>query len=419
MLNVAKDAQFFVLICIRRAYICWKMNDDIELARQYAIHQSEEAFETLVSRYIGLVHSSALRQVRDPQLAEEITQTVFIVLARKAGSLGSNTILPGWLYKTTRYVSSASLKMQHRRERREQEAQMETIIPESEADSIWEQVAPILDEAMTQLRDKDRDAIVLRFFQNKSLREVGAVFGVNEYAAQKRVARGLERLRAFFEKRGISTGTGTISESIATHSIQPAPAVLAKSIMAAAVTKGIVSSASTLTLMKGVLKIMASSKTKTAILTSVIVLLVAGTGAVAITEIQKQRPKPQSQQRLTKLSPVIKISPNGSMQVLSASQMAEVGQSNSSSNPHGHAVFSVNFKRGSSHEDIIQQLNQMHATILSESPELLRAQLEKRPQMKATPPELDLSFTNGKLAKLTLVLSKTNATASSLAQGQQ
>lgn len=265
------------------------MNDDIELARRYAIHQSEEAFETLVSRYIGLVHSSALRQVRDPQLAEEITQTVFTILARKAGSLGSKTILPGWLYKTTRYVSSASLKMQRRRERREQEAQMETMIPEPEVDSIWEQVAPILDEAMAQLRDKDRDAIVLRFFQNKSLREVGAVFGVNEYAAQKRVARGLEKLRTFFEKRGVSTSTGAISGTIVTHSIQAAPAMLTKSITVVAVTKGIASSASTLTLMKGALKIMAWTKVKTGIAAGIVILVVAGTTVATIQHVDHKR----------------------------------------------------------------------------------------------------------------------------------
>jgi len=92
------------------------MNDDMALVQEYAAQNSEEAFATLVSRHVNLVHSAALRQVRDPHLAEEITQTVFIILARKAGSLGSKTILPGWLYRTANYVSAAALKMQHRRE---------------------------------------------------------------------------------------------------------------------------------------------------------------------------------------------------------------------------------------------------------------------------------------------------------------
>ena len=399
------------------------MNNDIELARQYAVHQSEEAFETLVSRYLGLVHSSALRQVRDPQLAEEITQTVFIILARKAGSLGSKTILPGWLYKTTRYVASAALKMQHRRERREQEAHMQTADQEPETDSVWQQLSPLLDEAMTQLRDKDRDVIVLRFFQNKSLREVGATFGMNEYAAQKRVARGLEKLRAFFEGHGISTSTGAISGVIGMHSIQPASAMLAKSVMAAAFTKGMVSSVSTLTLMKGALKIMAWTKTKTAIITGAVVLLVAGTGAVALKEIQQQKHKSQPQQHLTRLSPVIgniiKISPDGSESVISPSQLKAMSQSSQSNQPgrsYGHAV---SFHTGSSRDDVMRQLDQMHYTILEDSPDKVRAKPEKPPTLNGKALEMDFRFTNGKLTRTTIVISKaTNAPAAPLAQVQ-
>src|SRR4029077_12267285 len=100
------------------ACIRWMLDNDMDLVRQYAASQSEEAFETLVSRHVSLVHSAALRQARNPNLAEEITQTVFIILARKAGSLSPKTILPGWLYRTTRYVAAAAVKIQLRRERR-------------------------------------------------------------------------------------------------------------------------------------------------------------------------------------------------------------------------------------------------------------------------------------------------------------
>src|ERR1700743_226874 len=116
--------KYFVLIYVRRACIGWMMNEDMECVQYYVPCQSEQAFEALVSRHIGLVHSAALRQVGNPFLAEEITQTVFVILARKAGSLNRKTILPGWLYRTTRYVSAAALKIQRRRERREQEAHM-------------------------------------------------------------------------------------------------------------------------------------------------------------------------------------------------------------------------------------------------------------------------------------------------------
>src|SRR6202161_3596168 len=106
------------------------MSDDLTLLREYARRNSEAAFATLVSRHVNLVHSVALRQVRDPHLAEEITQAVFIILARKAGSLGPKTIVPGWLCRTARHVSSRALTMQHRRQNREQEAYMQSVLNE-------------------------------------------------------------------------------------------------------------------------------------------------------------------------------------------------------------------------------------------------------------------------------------------------
>jgi uncharacterized protein (TIGR03435 family) len=268
------------------------MNDDMELVREYAARQSEQAFETLVSRNVGLVHSAALRQLRDPHLAEEITQTVFIILARKAGSLNPKTILAGWLYRTTRYVSAAALKIQRRREHLEQEAQMEALTQETQTDPAWEQFSPLLDEAMANLRDKDRDAIVLRYFQNRSLRDVGAALGVDEYAAQKRVARALEKLRAFFVERGVDSTTATIGEAISANSIQVAPALLAKTATAAAIAKGAATSTSTLTLIKGALKIMAWTKAKAAIVVGAGVLLAAGTTTITVKEIQEHRTYP-------------------------------------------------------------------------------------------------------------------------------
>jgi len=263
------------------------LNDDMGLVREYAASQSEQAFETLVSRHVGLVHSAAMRQARDPHLAEDITQTVFILLARKAGSLNPKTILPGWLYRTTRYVSAAALKIQRRRERREQEAHMEAMIQETPVDSAWEQLAPALDEAMAELRDTDRDAIVLRYFQNRSLRDVGAVLGVDEYAAQKRVGRALEKLHRFFNKRGVSSTTAIIAGAISANSVQAAPVGLAKSVAAVAIAKGVAASSSTLTLIKGALKIMAWTKAKTAIVTGATVLL----AATVTTTVVVQHPR--------------------------------------------------------------------------------------------------------------------------------
>ena len=257
------------------------MNDDMALVREFTASQSEQAFETLVSRHVNLVYSAALRQARDPDLAQEITQAVFIILARKAGSLSPKTVLSGWLYRTARFAANDALKIQRRRQLREQEAFMEGVL-QNESDAAWEQLSPLLDEAMARLRDKDRDAIVLRFFENKNLKEVGAALGLEERAAQKRVARGLEKLRGFFAKRGVdSTATG-IAETISANSIQAAPVALAKTISAVAIIKGAAAGGSILALVKGALKIMAWTKAKTAIAAVALAVLAAGTTAPII-----------------------------------------------------------------------------------------------------------------------------------------
>jgi RNA polymerase sigma factor (sigma-70 family) len=208
------------------------MTDDMALLREYAQNHSEEAFASLVSRHVNLVYSVALRQVRDAHLVEEVTQAVFI-LARKAGSLDETTILSGWLCRTARYASADAIKIQRRRQHREQEAFMQSTLNESENDA-WLQIAPLLDTALAELGETDHNAIVLRFFEGKSMSEVGAALGASEDAAKKRVNRALEKLRKIFTKRGVNSTTATIAGAISTNSVQAAPATLVKTITAVA-----------------------------------------------------------------------------------------------------------------------------------------------------------------------------------------
>src|ERR1051326_8198554 len=147
------------------------MSDDMALVREFAASRSEAAFAALVQRHLGLVHSAALRQVGDAHLAEEIAQAVFIILARKAPALRPKTILSAWLYRTTRYAAADALKARRRRQAREQEAYMQSTLNQPDVDT-WAQVAPLLDDAMAQLGETDRAALVLRYFENKTMGEI-------------------------------------------------------------------------------------------------------------------------------------------------------------------------------------------------------------------------------------------------------
>src|SRR5271169_3348181 len=155
-------------------------NDDMALLREYARRNSEEAFATLVSRHLNLVYSVARRQVHDAHLAEEVTQAAFIILARKAASLNPKTILPAWLCRTAQYAAADALKTHRRRQRREQEMLMDTALNQAEPEeSAWADIAPLLDTAMGSLGQKDHCAIVLRFFEGRDLKQVGAALGVS------------------------------------------------------------------------------------------------------------------------------------------------------------------------------------------------------------------------------------------------
>src|SRR5712691_3060077 len=156
--------------------------NDLDLIRQYARQKSEEAFATLVRRHLNLVYSAALRQVRSPQLAEEVAQSVFTDLSRNAHKLKPDTIVTAWLYQVTRRTAIDVVRRESRRQFRERIAVEMTDMNSNSSE--WTQVEPLLDEAMEALEDTDRTAILLRYFENKSLRDVGQSLGTSEDAAQ-------------------------------------------------------------------------------------------------------------------------------------------------------------------------------------------------------------------------------------------
>ena len=260
-------------------------HNDHQLLAEFSRTESDAAFAALVARYVNLVYSTAFRFTGNTHQAEEITQAVFIILARKAEKLSPRVVLSGWLYQVARLTSANLMKREIRRQHREQEVYMQSALNEPN-DRAWQGIAPLLDEAMGRLCQTDRDAVVLRFFENKSSAEIGAALRMNEETARKRVNRALEKLRKFFTKRGVSSTTAIIAGAISANSVQAAPLTLAKVVTASAIVKGVAAKGSTLTLIKGALKIMAWTKAKTAIVAVVAIVLAAGTTHVVIKEIR-------------------------------------------------------------------------------------------------------------------------------------
>ena len=247
-------------------------SDDIRLLKQYADENSESAFAELVTRYVNLVYSAALRSVGHAHAAEEITQAVFIILARKAKSLGDKTVLSGWLYQTARLTAANYLRGEIRRQNREQEAYMQSILNEPESEA-WRQISPLLEDAMGRLGERDRNAIVLRFFENKSLGEVGVALGATEDAAKMRVNRALEKLRKFFAKRGGIFSAAAIAGAVSANSVQTAPAGLAAIISATALSGTTITTAAVLAATKAIAM---TTLQKTLVTTTLVVTVGAG-----------------------------------------------------------------------------------------------------------------------------------------------
>ncbi len=252
------------------------MTNDLDLLGQFTRDHSQDAFAALVGRHVNLVYSVALRQVRSPQLAEEVAQSVFIDLARNAGKLnnptGGTPILTAWLYQVTRRAAIDVVRRESRRQLREQIAvEMNTM---NATASDWMGIEPLLDDAMAALEETDRGAVLLRYFENKSLREVGEALGTSDDTAQKRVSRAVERLREFFTKRGVTVGASGLVIVISANAVQAAPVGLAITISTAAALTGTAVSTSTVI---ATTKTVAMTTLQKALITTAVAVL-AGTG---------------------------------------------------------------------------------------------------------------------------------------------
>jgi RNA polymerase sigma factor (sigma-70 family) len=211
---------------------------DRELVERFAKGGSEEAFRELVTRHIGLVYSVALRHTGNPHHAEEISQAVFVLLVRRAKSLGKNVVVSGWLYHTARLTAANFQRAEFRRIRREKEVYMQSPTKDEIADEVWRDLLPLLDRAMASLSAADRDCMVLRFFENKSFRDVASTLGIEEGAAQRRVSRSLERLRAFFRGQGLDLSASAIAGAVSANSIAATPVGLGASVAARSLSPG-------------------------------------------------------------------------------------------------------------------------------------------------------------------------------------
>jgi RNA polymerase sigma factor (sigma-70 family) len=251
------------------------MSDDAELLRRYAEQRSEAAFAELVRRHLNLVYSAAVRLTRgDTHRAEDVAQLVFTDLARKAAALSRRPVLAGWLYTSTHYATAKILRTEQRRQTREQEAQaMHELLSSAAPEADWDRLHPVLDAAMRELNERDREAVLLRFFEGRGFAEVGAKLNLTENAARMRVDRALDKLRVRLSEHGVTSTAAALAIALANQAVVAAPAGLATTVTGAALTGAAAGGGAW-----AVLQFIATNKLQIGIVSAVIAT--AGTGVV-------------------------------------------------------------------------------------------------------------------------------------------
>jgi RNA polymerase sigma factor (sigma-70 family) len=267
-------------LALRRHFISeLKMTDSQTLVMEYVRTGSEPAFRELVARYIDLVYSAALRLVgRDAHFAEDVSQTVFLNLARKAHRLPREVMLGGWLHRDTCYAARALMRSERRRQQRERQA-MEMSALEDHSQVNLAQLTPLLDEAIEELRAEDRTAILLRFFEQRDFRAIGQALGSNEEAARKRVTRAVEKLHGLLKGRGVSLSAAALGTVLATQTIIAAPVGLAASLAGTALAGAAAGAGFSATL----IKLATMTKIQAGVLGAVVLI---GTAATVVVQQQ-------------------------------------------------------------------------------------------------------------------------------------
>ena len=197
---------------------------DARLLRRFVREGAQAAFGALVARHYRLVYSVCLRDVGDISVAEDAAQAVFLILARKAPTLHGDGSLAGWLYRTARLVSKNAVRREARVRRIEQRAARHTAQEtETEQGGLWRRIDPSLHAALDTLGGVEREAVLLRFFEDRSLLETGAALGLSEDAARMRVSRALEKLRRFLVKEGVAVSASALAGLLAGKAAHAAP----------------------------------------------------------------------------------------------------------------------------------------------------------------------------------------------------
>jgi len=269
------------------------MTDSQDLLDEYRRNGSDDAFRELVARFVDLVYSTALRLVEgDTHRAEDVTQIVFVDLARLALTLSNEVRLGGWLHRHACFVAANTLRGERRRQSRERQA-VEMNVLQNHSGADFSQVAPLLDEAINELGEADRTAILLRFFEQQDFRAVGQALGSNEDAARMRVTRALEKLEELLKRRGVTTSAASLGVVLMANAVQAAPVGLAVTISTAAALAGTTIAA---TATPTAVKAIAMTTLQKTLITAIIVAAV-GTGLYETRQASTLRSQVQTLQQ--------------------------------------------------------------------------------------------------------------------------